>query len=87
MYRGGLEKPRLERLIPALGGARVQKLEKDILATPLVEASSSDIRGRIIAGQPVDALLPVGVLRYIEQKGIYAQPPSKNSCQVSSTDQ
>ena len=75
MYRGGLEKPKLERLIPALGTSRVQRLQEDTLQTPLVEASSSEIRRRIAAGQRVDTLLPQRVLEYITQKQLYGAQP------------
>lgn len=72
MYRGGLERPQLERLVGAFGAERVRQLQNDILQTPLVDASSSDIRGRIAAGQPVDALVPPQVLASIRQNGLYA---------------
>jgi len=71
MYRGGVERPRLERLVGVFGDARVRQLEADILQTPLVDASSSDIRSRLAAGQPVDALLPPQVLACIRHNGLY----------------
>lgn len=73
MYRGGLKRPDLERLVPAFGATRVGQLENDVLATPLIDASSSEIRDRIAAGKPVDELLPEKVADYIRKTGIYTR--------------
>ena len=71
MYRGGMPRPALERLIPAFGAARVAQLEKDILPTPLIDASSTDVRARLAVGEPMDALLSPQVLAFIRKNGIY----------------
>lgn len=38
-----------------------------------IELSSSEIRGRVADGQPIDALVPVGVAEYIRAKGLYSK--------------
>ena len=71
MYRGGMARPDLGRLVSAFGPARVGQLEQDILATPLVDASSTTIRARLAAGEGVDALVPAAVQAYIHAHGLY----------------
>lgn len=74
MYRGGLKRPDFEQLVPAFGVTRVRQLENDVLPTPLIDASSSEIRARIAAGKPVDELLPEKVADYIRKTGLYTEP-------------
>jgi nicotinate-nucleotide adenylyltransferase len=38
---------------------------------PRVDVSSSLVRERVAAGEPVDDLVPAGVARYIDQRGLY----------------
>jgi nicotinate-nucleotide adenylyltransferase len=40
---------------------------------PRVDVSSSLVRERVAAGEAVDDLVPAGVARYIEQRGLYRQ--------------
>jgi nicotinate-nucleotide adenylyltransferase len=75
MYRGGMPRPDLGRLVPAFGPVRVGQLENDILATPLIDASSTEVRFRIAAGAPMDELVPPAVLGYIRQHGLYGAIP------------
>ena len=71
MHRARMPRPDLRRLVPALGADRVAQLGKNILPTPLVDISSTAIRARLAAGQPVQGLVPEPVLKYIRQKGLY----------------
>lgn len=48
--------------------ARVVEIDSDA-----IELSSSEIRGRVANGQPIDALVPVGVAEYIRAKGLYSK--------------
>jgi nicotinate-nucleotide adenylyltransferase len=43
----------------------------DVPTAPL-DVSSTELRDRLEAGQPVDGLLPLGVMRCIHQRGLYA---------------
>jgi len=78
MYRGGFEKPELESLKDRFSPERLKCLEQDIVETPLVDISSSQIRRQIAEGIPTSKALPEPVWRYICQKGLYGyvpQPP------------
>jgi nicotinate-nucleotide adenylyltransferase len=59
--RSGHPPPDLERY-----GDRVVPFS---LASPPI--SSSDVRGRIAAGEPIDDLVPSGVARLIRERGLY----------------
>jgi nicotinate-nucleotide adenylyltransferase len=49
----------------------IESLRRSAIDTPLVEASSSEIRRRLKQGQPVGDLLPDVVCRYISKQGLY----------------
>jgi nicotinate-nucleotide adenylyltransferase len=61
---------RREQIVAALGalpGAdRIAFLDM-----PRVDVSSSRVRERVAAGEPVEDLVPAAVARYIEQRGLY----------------
>lgn len=44
------------------------------LSIPRLDVASSDIRGRLAAGRPVDGLVPVAVMAEIEARGLYTAP-------------
>ena len=41
---------------------------------PQVDVSSSEVRDRLAAGEPVDELVPPEVIRCIRRRGMYAVP-------------
>jgi len=51
------------------GARRIQFLDM-----PLLQISSSSIRHRVASGRPIRYLVPDGVSRYIEEKGLYEAP-------------
>ncbi len=57
--------PRLEEDLPGLTG-RVHPVPM-----PLLEISSSDLRARVRAGQPISYLVPPAVEAYIREQGLY----------------
>jgi nicotinate-nucleotide adenylyltransferase len=62
---------------PALAtrlGPRADRIR--LLPMPRLEISSTDIRRRIGAGEPVRYLLPEAVERYIAERGLYRPPRS-----------
>lgn len=71
MLRAGFPEPDFTCLIPILGEQRVQKLRHNIIQTPLVDISSTDIRHRLAAGTDVSDMLHPAVLGYIRQKRLY----------------
>jgi nicotinate-nucleotide adenylyltransferase len=40
---------------------------------PALEISSSDVRSRVVAGRPLDFLVPEAAIRIIEDRGLYAR--------------
>lgn len=42
------------------------------LEVPALDVSSSDIRARLVAGRPVEALVPEAAIRCIRRRGLYA---------------
>jgi len=42
------------------------------VTTPALDLSSSDLRARVAAGRPIDALVPPAAVREIRRRGLYA---------------
>jgi nicotinate-nucleotide adenylyltransferase len=45
--------------------------ERRLIATPVIDVSSTDIRRRVAAGDPIDDLVPPSVARYIAEHALY----------------
>lgn len=73
MRRGGYPVPGLDRLAQKAGARRAARVEQDMIETPEIEISSSEIRRQIRAGQNAADLVPDGVWTYIQKKGLYQQ--------------
>ena len=59
------------------GGAvdpQVQRVALQVVALPMMDVSSTDIRARVRAGQRIDDLVPPAVARYIEEHNLYRGP-------------
>ncbi|HOI54978.1 MAG TPA: nicotinate (nicotinamide) nucleotide adenylyltransferase [Phycisphaerae bacterium] len=69
--RPGVELGRLEPLRRALGDATADALLADVLPTPRVDVSATDIRRRIRQGLPIDGLVPPAVADYIREHRLY----------------
>jgi nicotinate-nucleotide adenylyltransferase len=71
MYRAGYKPPDFSRLADSLGTERVKKLQENIIETPLIDISSTQIRTRLAKGQDADDMLNPKVAEYIREKKLY----------------
>lgn len=71
MYRAGCEPPDFARFEPVWGRQRVEKLQQNIVPTPLVNVSSTEIRNRLAQGLNASEMLHSAVLGHIRQCGLY----------------
>lgn len=69
--RPGAGTPDLSALERLVGAAAVERLISDRFATPAIDISATDIRGRVADGLPVRYLTPTAVGNYIESHGLY----------------
>ena len=71
MYRAGCDAPDFAGFEALWGRQRVEKLQQNIIPTPLIDINSTQIRNRIAAGQDVSDMLHPSVLQYIYQRNLY----------------
>jgi nicotinate-nucleotide adenylyltransferase len=71
MFRAGCDEPDFGKYAGKWGKSRVEKLRANVIATPLVDVSSTEIRGRLAGGQEVAGMLAPGVAEYICEHGLY----------------
>lgn len=71
MYRAGCEPPNFAKFEKIWGRRRVEKLQRDIVQTSLINISSTEIRNKIAAGQIVLNMLHNAVYDYIRAHGLY----------------
>ena len=71
MYRAGCEPPNFAKFEAVWGRRRVDKLEQNIVQTPLVDISSTEIRKRLAESRDVTRMLHPAVSDYINQHGLY----------------
>lgn len=76
MVRGGCPAPDLDQLAPYFDRQTIEQMKEDMLETPRIDISSTDIRQRIAAGLPIDGLVPPAVAAYIERHGLYKPSPA-----------
>ncbi len=69
--RPGWDVSALDALQSTLSPDQIARLRSDILATPRIEISATDIRRRISGGLSVRYLVPDAVLRYIAEHRLY----------------
>lgn len=74
--RAGFAAPPLPELSALLAPAEVEKLRRDILPTPQIDISATDIRRRVSQRLDIRYLTPEAVCRYIEMRSLYAPPGS-----------
>ncbi len=74
MYRAGCDKPDFSKYEDAWGPRRVDKMRRNVIETPLVDISSTDIRKRLAAGEDPAKMLDVlhpEVAAYIKAHALY----------------
>jgi nicotinate-nucleotide adenylyltransferase len=71
MYRAGFDPPDFSKFEHLLGHQRVEKLQKNIIKTPLVDISSTEIRQRCAAGQGITEIVHPAVAEYIRIHKLY----------------
>ncbi len=71
MYRAGCEPPNFGKFESIWGRGRVEKLQRNVVQTPLVNISSTEIRKRLAEGLDVSTMLHPAVLAHISQHGLY----------------
>jgi nicotinate-nucleotide adenylyltransferase len=73
MHRAGCEPPDFTRYEAVWGHQRIEKLQRNIIQTPLIDISSTEIRNRLAAGHDLTGMLHTAVADYIHQNGLYQQ--------------
>jgi nicotinate-nucleotide adenylyltransferase len=73
MYRAGCEEPSFEKFRDLWGAERIAKLQQNVVATPLIDISSTEIRRRLCEGEDVSGMLTPAVEKYIRENDLYGQ--------------
>lgn len=71
MYRGGYQKPDFSKFIDIWGAGRIRKLQENLVQTPMINISSTEIRRRLAAGRDVSDMLCPAVMQYIHDHKLY----------------
>ena len=71
MYRAGCEPPDYTKFEKTWGRERIEKLQRNIIQTPLVDISSTEIRNIIASGGDTAKMLHPAVADYIRKNGLY----------------
>jgi nicotinate-nucleotide adenylyltransferase len=75
MYRAGFDKPDFSKYEAIWGKERFEKLQRNIIPTPLINISSTKIRKEIASGNDVSQVLDNAVLNYIIEHRLYGYKP------------
>jgi nicotinate-nucleotide adenylyltransferase len=71
MYRAGFAAPDFTKYVSLWGEARVKKMQGNVLKTPLIETSSTEVRKRLASGREVVGMISPRVLHYIREHRLY----------------
>ena len=76
MYRADCDKPDFIKFEQLWGRKRIEKLQRNIVPTPLIDISSTEVRKRLKTGQDVTQMLDSTVLSYIHENNLYECKPN-----------
>jgi nicotinate-nucleotide adenylyltransferase len=71
MQRAGYPPPDFDRFEPLWGPQRIAKLKHNVVPTPLIDASSTEVRRRLAAHEDVSTMLHPEVVAYIREHRLY----------------
>ncbi len=71
MQRAGYPPPDFDRFVPLWGAQRVAKLQQNVVRTPRIDVSSTEVRRRVASGEDVSEMLHPDVAAYIRARGLY----------------
>jgi nicotinate-nucleotide adenylyltransferase len=71
MYRAGCKPPDFVKFEEIWGRWRTEKLQRNIIKTPLVDISSTEIRNRIAKNADFSKMVHPAVAYYIRKNGLY----------------
>jgi len=71
MYRAGYKTPDFVKFEAVWGPRRVEKLQKNVIKTSLIDISSTEIRKRLAADADISGMVCKPVANYIKQHGLY----------------
>ena len=71
MYRAGFEPPDFTRFTAIWGPSRVEKMQRNVIQTPLIDISSTEIRARLADGRDAADMLHPSVADYIRRHRLY----------------
>ena len=71
MRRAGCEQPDFTEFETIWGHKRVEKLRRNVIQTPLIDISSTEIRSRLATGRDVANMLAPAVADYIRKHNLY----------------
>lgn len=71
IYRAGFPKPDFTGFDGLWGRRRIEKLQKNVIETPLIDISSTKIREKLAAGLDVTDMLAPAVADYIRKHHLY----------------
>jgi nicotinate-nucleotide adenylyltransferase len=71
MHRAGFAPPDFSKFVSLWGEMRVKKMQQNVVETPLVDISSTEVRKRLAAGREVSGMISPKVLQYIRVHSLY----------------
>lgn len=72
MYRAGFEKPCFCGFKAVFGPERIRKLQQNVISTPLIDISSTQIRQKLSRGAEVQDMVAPAVMDYIKRNHLYS---------------